>query len=139
MSDQNLPSGDLFARPTGIDDGAYLRIRQIRPVECAASPVVDHNIQLIETARVLRPWYRGETRAAPKSYMSLLLDPRANSATTKLSDFVATVKAFPPGAFPGHCHAVRELEFTTRYLIATLAGLIDAARFSDVHRLHPRH
>ena len=74
MSDQNLPSGDLFARPTGIDDGAYLRIRQIRPVERAAAPIVDHNIQLTETANEVRPWYRGETRLEPSAYMSILLD-----------------------------------------------------------------
>jgi len=50
MSEQNSTGGDLYSRPTEIDDGAYLRIRQIRPVERAAAPIVDHNIQLTETA-----------------------------------------------------------------------------------------
>jgi len=130
MSEQNLTGGDLYARPTEIDDGAYLRIRQIRPVERAAAPIVDHNIQLTETARKVRPWYIGKTKLAPSAYMSLLLDPQCNNATNFLRDFAETVKAFQPGAFPGHCHAVRELEFTTKHLIATLSTLVDAAAFA---------
>ena len=74
MSEQSFTGADLYSRPTEIDDGAYLRIRQIRPVERAAAPIVDHNIQLTETARELRPWYRGETRFEPSAYMSILLD-----------------------------------------------------------------
>ena len=129
MSEQSLPAEDLYARPTEIDDGAYLRIRQIRPVERAASPIVDHNIQLTETAVRVRPWYRGETRLEPSAYMSILLDPQCNNATNLLRDFAETVKAFPPGAFPGHCYAVRELEFTTRHLIATLSTLVQTPAF----------
>ena len=64
MSDQIPTGADLFARPTEIDEGSYLRIRQIRPVERAAAPIVDHNIVLIETALALRPWYRGESAAS---------------------------------------------------------------------------
>ena len=130
MSDQNLTGGDLYSRPTKIDDGAYLRIRQIRPVERAAAPIVDHNIQLTETALEVRPWYCGETRIEPSAYMSILLDPGRNSAVNLLAAFAATVKAFEPGSFPGHCHAVRELEFTTKHLINTLATLTDAAAFA---------
>ena len=131
MSEQNLSGGDLHSRPTEIDDGAYLRIRLIRPVERAAAPIVDHNIQLTETAREVRPWYRGETRLEPSAYMSILLDPGKNSAVGYLCAFADTVKAFPPGSFPGHCHAVRELEFTTKHLINTLATLADAAAFAN--------
>ena len=60
MSEQILNCADLYSRPAEIDEGSYLRIRQIRPVERAAAPIVDHNIQLTETAREVRPWYRGE-------------------------------------------------------------------------------
>lgn len=130
MSDQTTTGADLYARPTEIDDGAYLRIRQIRPVERAAAPIVDHNIQLTETAVDVRPWYRGETRIEPSAYMSILLDPCRNNAVGTLSGFVSTLKAFPPGAFPSHCHAVRELEFTTKHLITTLATLFDASVFA---------
>ena len=130
MSEQNLNGADLYSRPTEIDDGAYLRIRQIRPVERAAAPIVDHNIQLVETAQSVRPWYRGETRVEPSAYMSILLDPGRNEAVRLLGAFAATVKAFAPGSFPGHCHAVRELEFTTKHLINTLATLVDAAAFA---------
>ena len=129
MSEQSLTGGDLYCRPTEIDDGAYLRIRQVRPVERAASPIIDHNIELTETALAARPWYRGETRLEPSAYMSILLDPRYNNATNILRAFAETVKAFPPGGFPGHCHAVRELEFTTKHLIATLSTLIDTTAF----------
>ena len=131
MSEQNLTGVDLYSRPTEIDEGSYLRIRQIFPVERAASPIVCHNIQLTETALEVRSWYRGETRVAPSAYMSLLLDPDRNNAVAALSGFIATVKAFSPGAFPAHCHAVRELEFTTKHLIATLATLVDAAAFAQ--------
>ena len=130
MSEQNLNGGDLYSRPTEIDDGAYLRIRQIRPVERAAAPIVDHNIKLTETAREVRPWYRGETRLEPSAYMSILLDPCRNEAVCLLDAFAATVKAFAPGSFPGHCHAVRELEFTTKHLLNTLATLTDASAFA---------
>ena len=130
MSEQNLNGADLYSRPAEIDDGAYLRIRQIRPVERAAAPIVDHNIQLTETASEVRPWYRGETRLEPSAYMSILLDPGRNEAVRLLGAFAATVKAFAPGSFPGHCHAVRELEFTTKHLINTLATLVDAAAFA---------
>ena len=130
MSEQNLTGADLYSRPAEIDEGSYLRIRQIHPVERAAAPIVGHNIQLIETAREVRPWYRGETRLEPSAYMSILLDPGRNEAVRLLSAFAATVKAFAPGSFPGHCHAVRELEFTTKHLINTLATLVDAAAFA---------
>ena len=130
MSEQNLTGADLYSRPAEIDEGSYLRIRQIRPVECAAAPIVDHNIQLVATAQSVRPWYRGETRVEPSAYMSILLDPGRNEAVRLLSAFAATVKAFAPGSFPGHCHAVRELEFTTKHLINTLATLVDAAAFA---------
>ncbi|MBR4616513.1 MAG: hypothetical protein IKO55_12965, partial [Kiritimatiellae bacterium] len=95
-----------------------------------AAPIVDHNIQLTETACEVRPWYRGETRVEPSAYMSILLDPCKNSAVNYLCAFADTVKAFAPGSFPGHCHAVRELEFTTKHLINTLATLTDAAVFA---------
>lgn len=131
MSGQSSTGADLYSRPTEIDDGAYLRIRQIRPVERAAAPIVDHNIQLTETAREVRPWYRGETCLEPSAYMSILLDPGRNEAVRLLGAFAATVKAFAPGSFPGHCHAVRELEFTTKHLINTLATLTDAAAFAN--------
>ena len=131
MSEQNLTGADLYSRPNEIDEGSYLRIRQIFPVERAAAPIVGHNIQLIETAREVRPWYRGETRLEPSAYMSILLDPGRNSAVNLLATFADTVKAFVPGSFSGHCHAVRELEFTTKHLINTLATLVDAAAFAN--------
>ena len=34
----------------------------------------DVDDRLTETARELRPWYRGETRLEPSTYMSILLD-----------------------------------------------------------------
>jgi len=36
------------------------------------------------------------------------------------------VKSFEPGAFPGHCYAVRELEFAATHLIRTLSGIVSA-------------
>lgn len=129
MPGQSLTGEPVFARPTEIDDGAYLRIRQVRPVERAASPIIDHNIELTETALAARPWYRGETRLEPSAYMSIQLDPGKNKAVGFLAEFAETVKAFPPGGFPGHCHAVRELEFTTKHLIATLSTLIETTAF----------
>lgn len=129
MPEQSVTGEPVFARPTEIDDGAYLRIRQVRPVERAASPIIDHNIELTETALAARPWYRGETRLEPSAYMSIQLDPGKNKAVGFLAEFAETVKAFPPGGFPGYCHAVRELEFTTKHLIATLSTLIESTAF----------
>jgi len=134
MSEQIPTVADLFARPTEIEEGSYLRIRQIRPVERAAAPIVDHNIILTETALALRPWYRGESAAAPQDYLSDLLDPHNNNAVVTLADFTKTIKAFPPGAFPAHCHAVRTLEFTTKHLVATLGTIFESPVFNNALR-----
>ena len=129
MSSQiSANANDLFVRLPEIDAGAYLRIRQMRPVEKAVAPMVDHNIELTELAADSREWYRGETLVVPMAYMSLRLHPDMNNATELLSGFVDTVKGFCPGSFPGHCHAVRELEFTTKHLICTLSGLVDGSQ-----------
>ena len=131
MSSQiSANANDLFVRPPEIDEGAYLRIRQMRSVERAASQIIDHNIELSELAVDSKGWYRGETLVVPMEYMSLKLNPDMNNATDLLAGFVDTVKGFSPGSFPGHCHAVRELEFTTKHLINTLATLVDAAAFA---------
>lgn len=45
---------------------------------------------------------------------------------TVFAGFVETVKSFEPGAFPGHCYAVRELEFAATHLIRTLSGIVSA-------------
>jgi hypothetical protein len=41
-----------FPEPPGV----ILRIRQIRPVERAAAPLIDHNIELIQAALSVRDW-----------------------------------------------------------------------------------
>ena len=131
MSDQNPQEEVRLERAPEIDDGALLRIRQIRPVEKAASPIIDHNLELIDAAIALRPWYLGQAKRTPHELMSTLLDPNANNAANMLTTFVETVKRFKPGAFPGHCDAVRKLEFTTVQLIRTLMTLIDSPVLVD--------
>ena len=37
---------ERLERPPEIDDGALLRIQQVRPVEKTASPIIDHNQRL---------------------------------------------------------------------------------------------
>ena len=111
-----------------IDVCGYEQIRQIRPLERAASPIIDHNIALTELAADSKGWYRGETQVVPLEYMSLKLNPDLNNASERLADFTDTVKSFSPGTFPGYCHAMRELEFTTKHLICTLSGLIDGSQ-----------
>ena len=111
-----------------IDQGEYLRVCQMRPVERAVSPIIDHNIELTSLAEASRDWYRGETVAAPLGYMSLKLNPDMNNAAEGLADFIDTIKSFSPGTFPGHCHAMRELEFTTKHLICTLSGLVEGSQ-----------
>jgi hypothetical protein len=71
---------DLYERPDGIDLGSFLRIRQIRPVERAAAPLIDHNIELIQAVLSVRDWYRGKTAEPPAKYMSLQLDPATNGS-----------------------------------------------------------
>ena len=131
MSDTKPQVDVRLERAPEIDDGALLRIRQIRPVEKAASPIIDHNLDLIDTAIALRPWYLGQVKRTPHELMSTLLDPNANNAANMLTAFVETVKRFKPGAFPGHCDAVRKLEFTTVQLIRTLMTLIDSPVLVD--------
>lgn len=99
----------------------------MRPVERAVSPIIDHNIALTDLAADSKGWYLGETLVVPIEYMSLKLNPDMNNAAERLADFTDTIKGFSPGTFPGHCHAMRMLEFTTKHLICTLSGLIDGS------------
>lgn len=61
-------------------------------------------------------------------YLSLKLNPDSNNATITLAGFLTTVKTYKPGAFPGHSHAVRQLEFTTCYLIHALSQVISQSQ-----------
>lgn len=131
MSDQNLQEETRLERAPEIDDGALLRIRQVRPVEKAASPIIDHNLELIDLAAGLKRWYQGKGVTTPRDLLSGSLDPTENNACGKLNAFVGTVKRFKPGAFPAHCDAVREVEFTTVRLIRTLMEITDAPVFVE--------
>ena len=64
-----------FDRPETIDDATFSRIVFIRPLEIAAQPIIDHNLELIDTVRRLRPWYRGEHDGTGPELLSTLLDP----------------------------------------------------------------
>ena len=134
MSTATFPKGERIDRPQVIDQGSLKRIQQIIPVVKAALPIVEHNIELIDTAKSLRPWYVGSVMRTPHELMSTLLDPNLNSAARMLSTFISTVKRFEPGTFPGHCETVRQLEFTTVQLIRTLMTLIDSPAFVDALR-----
>lgn len=85
---------ERLERPPEIDDGALLRIQQVRPVEKTASPIIDHNLELIATAKSLRPWYAGTVKRTPHELMSTLLDPNGNNACEMLTAFVETSDAF---------------------------------------------
>ena len=61
-------------------------------------------------------------------YLSLKLNPDSNNATITLAGFLTTVKTYKPGAFPGHSHAVRQLEFTTCYLIHALSQVLSQSQ-----------
>lgn len=131
MSNPELQEVARLERVPEIDDGTLLRIRQVRPVEKAASPIIDHNLELIELAVGLRKWYQGKGVSTPHDLLGDSLDPHENNACNMLNDFVGTVKRFKPGAFPAHCDAVRELEFTTVRLIRTLMEICDAPVFVE--------
>ena len=120
-----------FDRPETIDDATYSRIVFIRPLELAVQPIIDHNMELIGTVRRLRPWYRGEHDAMEPELLSTLLDPDANHACDMLKAFIAIVKRYNPGEFPAHCCKMRELEFTTRYLIHELEKCFDSPAFTN--------
>ena len=120
-----------FDRPETIDDATYSRIVFIRPLELAVQPVIDHNMELIGTVRRLRPWYRGEHDAMEPELLSTLLDPDANHACDMLKAFIAIVKRYNPGEFPAHCCKMRELEFTTQYLIHELEKCFDSPAFTN--------
>ena len=126
LSSFNPKTDDRLDRAPGIDDGTFLRIQLIRPVEKAASPIIDHNIELIGLANTLKKWYLGKGVVTPRELLSDLLNPHDNNACALLNDFIATTLRFKPGAFPAHCDAVRELQFTTVRLIRTLMDIIDA-------------
>ena len=116
-----------FDRPETIDDATYSRIVFIRPLELAVQPIIDHNMELIGTVRRLRPWYRGEHDAMEPELLSTLLDPDANHACDMLKAFIAIVKRYNPGEFPAHCCKMRELVFTTRYLVNALRPCLEAS------------
>ena len=120
-----------FDRPETIDDATFSRIVFIRPLETAVQPIIDHNVELISTVRHLRPWYRGEHDGMEPELLSSLLDPDANHACEMLKAFIAIVKRYNPGEFPAHCCKMRELEFTTRYLIHELEKCFDSPAFTN--------
>ena len=122
----SLPEEIRYNRPEAIDFGSIERIRQIRPVEKAAGPIVDHNLDLIDAVRCVRPWYLGKRVKTPGEVLSRLLDPTCNSACQKLGAFVKAILDFQPGAFPAHCSAVRQLQFTTTMLLRELDATIDS-------------
>lgn len=122
----SLPEEIRYNRPEAIDFGSIERIRQIRPVEKAAGPIVDHNLDLIDAVRRVRPWYLGKRAKTPGEILSRLLDPTCNSACQKLGAFVSAILDFRPGAFPAHCSAVRQLQFTTTMLLRELDTTIDS-------------
>lgn len=120
-----------FDRPETIDDATFSRIVFIRPLELAVQPIIDHNVELIHAVRRLRPWYRGEHDGMEPELLSTLLDPDANHACDMLKAFIATVKRYNPGEFPAHCCKMRELEFTTRYLVHELEKCFESPAFTN--------
>jgi len=44
---------------------------------------------------------------------------------------IAIVKRYNPGEFPAHCCKMRELEFTTRYLVHELEKCFDSPAFTN--------
>ena len=120
-----------FDRPVTIDDATFSRIVFIRPLEAAVQPIIDHNVELVDAVRRLRPWYRGERNDFNAELLSTLLDPDANHACEMLRTFIAIVKRYNPGEFPAHCCKMRELEFTTRYLIRELGKCFDSPVFTN--------
>ncbi len=124
MSEQSILDCEILSRPAEIDEGSYLRILQTHRVGRVATPIIDHNIRLVEAAKKAKPWYRGMASEAPAEYLSLMLDPTSNSASGMLASFAEVVKQFDPGAFPAHCHATRVFAFTTKHLILTLSELL---------------
>ena len=115
-----------FDRPASIDDATLARIVFIRPLESVIQPIINHNMQLIEAVRRLAAWYRGKTDARDPEPLSALLNPHINEACDFLRSFVAVATRYNPGEFPAHCFKMRELEFTTRYLINALRPCLDA-------------
>ena len=120
-----------FDRPVTIDDATFSRIVFIRPLEAAVQPIIDHNVELVDAVRRLRPWYRGERNDFNAELLSTLLDPDANHACEMLRAFIAIVKRYNPGEFPAHCCKMRELEFTTRYLIRELGNCFESPAFTN--------
>ena len=84
---------------------------------------------------------RQKKKVVPKDYLSLLLNPDTNNAASNIAGFVETVKSFEPGAFPGHCYAVRELGLTkgalrrSRQLGQTVISFSRKRRWSGVLRV----
>ena len=116
-----------FARPASIDDATYERIRFIRPLEAVVQPIIDHNMRLVESVQFLAPGYRGENDLPNHEPLSVQLNPNLNQACEMLQSFASVALRYRPGEFPSHCCKMRELVFTTRYLIQSIERCIDAA------------
>lgn len=121
-----FPEEARYTRPEAIDFGSLERIRQIRPVEKACGPITDHNLDLIDTVRSVRAWYQGKRQKTPGELLSRLLNPNLNAACQMLGALVQVILDFQPGAFPAHCSAVRQLQFSTVMLLRELNDTIDS-------------
>ena len=115
MSDQNPQEEVRLERAPEIDDGTLLRIRQIRPVEKAASPIIDHNLELIDLAAGLKKWYQGKGVSTPHDLLGDLLDPNER-------DFEIVFRKLPPEP------ATKE----------DVKALVEDARHRGLRDRHPR-
>lgn len=121
-----FPEEARYTRPENIDLGSLERIRQIRPVEKVCGPIIDHNLDLIDTVRHERLWYQGKRQKTPGELLSRLLNPNLNAACQTLGALVRVILDFQAGAFPAHCSAVRQLQFTTVMLLRELNDTIES-------------
>lgn len=120
MTDDIFPKEELLSRPQEIDEGTYLRIKTLRPLDNVVIPLIDKLIELVDYTRKIRPWYLGKVKRIPRELLGPMIDP--DSGLGELYTQLAVLaKSFAPGALPGHSDKIRAVTFLSMFLFRELA------------------
>ena len=82
MSDTNQLLQEPFGKPHQIDEGTYLRIKTLRPLDAVVIPLIEKLIEVTDYMRKIRPWYAGQRKNIPRETLSPMLDPETKEPVT---------------------------------------------------------
>lgn len=126
MSEDFPCKEELLSRPQAIDEGTYLRIKTLRPLDNVVIPLVDKLIELIDYMRKIRPWYKNRAKRIPRELLGPMIDPD-NGLGSLYANLAALAKSFAPGALPGHSDKIRAATFLSMFFMNELSMTLECS------------